>query len=84
MPGEDQPPLFRSGSLRAGSGGRGRCDLSWPYFTTACLLGEPQATVGHQWLNTKYSWVKHLGDMVSRLRTRARVVIAIEVGPENR
>jgi uncharacterized protein len=50
---------------------------------TARLLGEPQATIGHQRLNAKYGWVKRLGDVVSRLRNRARLVIAIEVGPEN-
>jgi uncharacterized protein len=34
---------------------------------------------GHQLLNQKYGWLKRLGDVVSRLRRRERVVIAIDL-----
>jgi uncharacterized protein len=47
---------------------------------TARMLEEPDATLGHQLLNAKYGWLKRVGDLVSRLRNRARVVMAIEVG----
>jgi PPOX class probable F420-dependent enzyme len=47
---------------------------------TARMLEGPDATLGHQRLNAKYGWLKRVGDVVSRLRNRARVVMAIEVG----
>jgi PPOX class probable F420-dependent enzyme len=47
---------------------------------TARILAEPDATPGHQLLTAKYGWRKRVGDLVSRLRHRARVVITIEVG----
>lgn len=47
---------------------------------TARMLDEPDATLGHQLLTAKYGWLKRVGDLVSRLRNRARVVMAIEVG----
>jgi uncharacterized protein len=47
---------------------------------TVRIVDEPDATLGHQLLTAKYGWLKRLGDLVSRLRQRARVVMAIEVG----
>jgi PPOX class probable F420-dependent enzyme len=49
---------------------------------TAYLLEEPEASLGHQRLHAKYGWVKRLGDLISWLRMRERVVIAIKVGAE--
>jgi PPOX class probable F420-dependent enzyme len=46
---------------------------------TARILDDKEASVGHQLLNAKYGWLKRFGDVVSRLRNRARVVMAIEV-----
>jgi PPOX class probable F420-dependent enzyme len=47
---------------------------------TARMLDKPDAALGHQRLNAKYGWLKRFGDVVSRLRNRARVVMAIELG----
>ena len=46
---------------------------------TARILDEDGAAQGHQLLNQKYGWIKRVGDVVSRLRRRQRVVIAIDV-----
>jgi PPOX class probable F420-dependent enzyme len=46
---------------------------------TARLLQGPEARLGHQRLTAKYGWLKRLGDVVSWLNRRERVVIAIEV-----
>jgi PPOX class probable F420-dependent enzyme len=45
----------------------------------ARILDAQGATHGHQLLNEKYGWMKRIGDAVSRLRRRQRVVIAIEM-----
>jgi uncharacterized protein len=45
----------------------------------ARILDAQGAVRGHQLLNQKYGWMKRIGDAVSRLRRRQRVVIAIEV-----
>jgi uncharacterized protein len=45
---------------------------------TARILDEDGAARGHQLLNQKYGWVKRIGDAVSQLRRRQRVVIAID------
>jgi PPOX class probable F420-dependent enzyme len=45
----------------------------------ARILDAHGAARGHQLLNEKYGWLKRLGDAVSRLRRRQRVVIAIEL-----
>jgi uncharacterized protein len=45
---------------------------------TARILDEHGAARGHQLLNQKYGWIKRMGDVVSRLRRRQRVVIAID------
>jgi uncharacterized protein len=46
---------------------------------TARILDEAGAARGHQLLHQQYGWLKRLGDALSRLRRRARVVIAIDV-----
>ena len=46
---------------------------------TARILDEHGAARGHQLLNQKYGWMKRIGDAVSRLRRRPRVVIAIDL-----
>ena len=46
---------------------------------TALILDAQGAARGHQLLNQKYGWIKRIGDAVSRLRRRPRVVIAIEL-----
>jgi uncharacterized protein len=46
---------------------------------TARILDAQGAARGHQLLNRKYGWLKRIGDAVSRLRRRPRVVIAIEL-----
>ena len=46
---------------------------------TARILDAQDAARGHQLLNQKYGWIKRIGDAVSRLRRRPRVVIAIEL-----
>lgn len=46
---------------------------------TASFLDEPQAALGHQRLNAKYGWVKRIGDVISGLRKRERVVMAIKM-----
>jgi uncharacterized protein len=45
----------------------------------ALILDAHGAARGHQLLNQKYGWMKRLGDVVSRLRRRERVVIAIDL-----
>jgi PPOX class probable F420-dependent enzyme len=45
----------------------------------ARILDAHGAARGHQLLNQKYGWMKRLGDVVSRLRRRERVVIAIDL-----
>jgi uncharacterized protein len=45
----------------------------------ARILEDSAAQMGHQLLNAKYGWLKRVGDLVSRLRNRTRVVMAIEV-----
>jgi uncharacterized protein len=45
----------------------------------ARILDAHGAAQGHQLLNQKYGWMKRLGDVVSRLRRRERVVIAIDL-----
>jgi PPOX class probable F420-dependent enzyme len=45
----------------------------------ARILDAQSAARGHQLLNQKYGWLKRIGDAVSRLRRRERVVIAIDV-----
>ena len=45
----------------------------------ARILNEQGAARGHQLLNQKYGWLKRIGDAVSRLRRRRRVVIAIDL-----
>jgi uncharacterized protein len=47
---------------------------------TARILDEAGAALGHTLLNQKYGWLKRIGDAVSRLRRRQRVVIAIDLG----
>jgi uncharacterized protein len=46
---------------------------------TARILDAQGAAWGHQLLNQKYGWMKRIGDAVSRLRRRQRVVIAIDL-----
>jgi uncharacterized protein len=46
---------------------------------TARTLDAQAAARGHQLLNQKYGWLKRIGDAVSRLRRRQRVVIAIDL-----
>jgi PPOX class probable F420-dependent enzyme len=57
---------------------RGRPKGEW-IDATARILDEPGAARGHQLLNQKYGWLKRIGDAVSRLRRRQRVVIAIDL-----
>jgi PPOX class probable F420-dependent enzyme len=45
----------------------------------ARILDAAGAALGHQLLNQKYGWMKRIGDAVSWLRRRQRVVIAIDV-----
>ena len=45
---------------------------------TARILAARGSALGHQLLNQKYGWIKRIGDAVSRLRRRPRVVIAID------
>jgi len=45
----------------------------------ARILDAQGTARGHQLLNRKYGWMKRIGDAVSRLRRRPRVVIAIEM-----
>ena len=45
----------------------------------ARILDEAGAALGHTLLNQKYGWLKRIGDAVSRLRRRQRVVIAIDL-----
>ena len=45
----------------------------------ARILDTVGAAHGHQLLNQKYGWMKRLGDLFSRLRRKARVVIAIDI-----
>jgi PPOX class probable F420-dependent enzyme len=45
----------------------------------ARILDEQGAAWGHQLLNQKYGWIKRIGDAVSHLRRRQRVVIAINL-----
>jgi PPOX class probable F420-dependent enzyme len=45
----------------------------------ARILDEAGAALGHTLLNQKYGWLKRIGDAVSRLRQRQRVVIAIDL-----
>jgi hypothetical protein len=45
----------------------------------ARILDAPGAARGHRLLNQKYGWMKRIGDVFSRLKRRARVVIAIEM-----
>jgi PPOX class probable F420-dependent enzyme len=45
----------------------------------ARILDQRGAELGHKLLNKKYGWMKKIGDIVSRLRKRDKVVIAIEV-----
>jgi len=49
---------------------------------TARMLDEDGAARGHQLLNQKYGWIKRVGHVVSRLRRRQRVVIALDVAGE--
>jgi PPOX class probable F420-dependent enzyme len=46
----------------------------------ARILEDAGAQIGHTLLNAKYGWLKRVGDLVSRLRHRTRVVMAIEAG----
>jgi uncharacterized protein len=46
---------------------------------TARILDVHGAARGHQLLNQQYGWLKSLGDVFSRLRPGARVVMAIDV-----
>jgi PPOX class probable F420-dependent enzyme len=45
----------------------------------ARILDAHGAARGHQLLHQKYGWIKRIGDAVSQLRRRQRVVIAIDV-----
>jgi len=45
----------------------------------ARILDAHSAARGHQLLNQTYGWIKRIGDALSRLRRRARVVIAIDL-----
>jgi hypothetical protein len=57
---------------------RGRPKGEW-VDATARILDAQGAARGHQLLNQKYGWIKHIGDAVSWLRRRQRVVIAIDL-----
>jgi PPOX class probable F420-dependent enzyme len=46
---------------------------------TARILDAQGVARGHRLLNRKYGWMKRIGDAVSRLRRRPRVVIATEL-----
>ena len=43
----------------------------------ASILDEPGEVLGHRLLNAKYGWMKRIGDLVSGMRKRKRVVIGI-------
>jgi uncharacterized protein len=58
--------------------GRGIPTRDW-VSGTAGMLDESDMTLGHQRLNATYGWLKRVGEVVSQLRNRARVVMAIEV-----
>jgi uncharacterized protein len=47
---------------------------------TARILDAQGAAQAHQLLNQQYGWLKRIGDAVSRLRRRQRMVIAIDLG----
>jgi PPOX class probable F420-dependent enzyme len=57
---------------------RGHPQGTW-VDATARILDAGGAAYGHQLLNQKYGWIKRIGDLFSRLRQRARVVIAIDI-----
>jgi PPOX class probable F420-dependent enzyme len=57
---------------------RGHPTGSW-VEAQARILDARGAALGHQLLNRKYGWVKRIGDAVSQLRRRPRVVIAIDL-----
>lgn len=57
---------------------RGHPNGTW-VDATARIVDDQGAARGHQLLNQKYGWLKRIGDVVSRLRRRARVVIAIDL-----
>jgi PPOX class probable F420-dependent enzyme len=57
--------------------GRGNPRGEW-VAATAKILDEYGAARGHQLLNQKYGWIKRIGDAVSWLRRRPRVVLAID------
>jgi uncharacterized protein len=57
---------------------RGRPKGEW-VDAQARILDEQGAARGHQLLNQKYGWMKRIGDAVSRLRRRQRVVMAIDI-----
>lgn len=43
------------------------------------ILDERGATLGHKLLNEKYGWMKRIGDAVSKLGQRQKVVIAMDI-----
>lgn len=45
----------------------------------ARIVDPTEADHGHKLLNQKYGWLKKVGDVLSKLRKRARVVIAIQI-----
>jgi PPOX class probable F420-dependent enzyme len=55
---------------------RGHPNGEW-VDATARILDAQGAELGHQLPNQQYGWIKRIGDAVSRLRRRQRVVIAI-------
>lgn len=57
---------------------RGRPRGEW-VAAEAEILDERRAELGHELLNRKYGWMKKIGDLLSKLRKRDKVVIAIRV-----
>ena len=60
------------------------CDRAWPPQGGMGRRKSPDtgcrgAAHGHQLLNQKYGWMKRIGDLFSRLRRKARVVITIDI-----
>jgi hypothetical protein len=59
-------------------GVRGKPKGEW-VEAKARILDERSAALGHKLLTEKYGWMKRIGDALSKLRRRQRVVIAVEI-----